>query len=74
MRTLKVTTLACAVLLASGCTMAPKYERPEAPVAQTFPSGDAYVDIEKTTAPLPLWEDFITNPKARQVVRLALEK
>lgn len=73
MRIIKVTTLACAVLLASGCTMAPKYERPEAPVAQTFPSGDAYADVEKTAAPLPLWEDFITNPKARQVVRLALE-
>ena len=45
MRTIKVTTLACAVLLASGCTMAPKYERPEAPVDKSFPWGGAYAYV-----------------------------
>ena len=37
---MKLTALAAALLLA-GCSMAPKYERPEAPVPQFFPNGAA---------------------------------
>lgn len=63
----------CLVIAVSGCTMAPKYERPEAPVANAFPTGEAYSEVVTSTAPLPEWDTFITNEKARQVVKLALE-
>src|SRR5260370_31136680 len=40
---LKHSLIAAAVaLFAAGCTMAPKYERPAAPVDQTFPTGGVY--------------------------------
>lgn len=73
MKALKLTVIACAAALCAACTMAPKYERPEAPVASTFPTGEAYTDVETTTAPLPPWRAFITNPKAKRVVEMALE-
>ena len=52
--------------------MAPKYERPAAPVAATFPTGEAYKDVMTTASPLPDWKVFITNPKAKKVVEMAL--
>ena len=33
----------------SGCTMAPKYTRPEAPVPAEWPSGPAYPETAATT-------------------------
>ena len=40
-----------ALLLASGCTMAPKYERPKGAVPASFPTGDAYKQPAKETLP-----------------------
>lgn len=68
-----LTALSSALLLITGCTLAPTYKKPEAPVAQTFPKGAAYEDVALTTAPMPEWTAFFTNPKAREVIRLALE-
>jgi multidrug efflux system outer membrane protein len=68
-------TLAAAVTLAlTGCTMAPHYERPAAPVADTWPSGAAYDPAqasEKTAADLP-WRDFIRDEKLQKVIDQAL--
>ncbi|HEY0941200.1 MAG TPA: efflux transporter outer membrane subunit [Steroidobacter sp.] len=64
---------AVAVALA-GCTMAPRYERPAAPVADTWPTGAAYDPAqagETTAADLP-WREFIREPKLQQVIELAL--
>ena len=72
MKALKLTVIACSLAVCAGCTMAPKYERPAAPVAATFPTGEAYKDVMTTTAPLPDWKVFITNPKAKKVVEMAL--
>lgn len=61
----------------TGCTMAPAYNRPEAPVPAAWPSGPAY--REQTGAPsgqaaadLP-WQDFFTDPHLRGLIKLALE-
>lgn len=68
-------TLAAAVSLAlAGCTMAPRYERPAAPVADTWPSGAAYDTAQasdKTAADVP-WREFVKDPKLEQVIELAL--
>ena len=72
MKALKLTVIACSLAVCAGCTMAPKYERPAAPVAATFPTGEAYKDVMTTASPLPDWKVFITNPKAKKVVEMAL--
>lgn len=41
MKAFKLTVIACSLAVCAGCTMAPKYERPAAPVAATFPTGEA---------------------------------
>ncbi len=60
----------------AGCTMAPKYARPEAPVPATWPSGAAYVDARASTnAPRPAdvrWQEFLVDGRLRQVIGLAL--
>ena len=40
----------------TGCTLAPRYERPVAPISQTWPSGSAYATNELS--------GFITNAAA----------
>jgi len=60
----------------SGCTMAPKYTRPEAPVPVDWPSGAAYAESgAATNAPaIPDlgWREFFTDEKLRQVIGAAL--
>jgi multidrug efflux system outer membrane protein len=68
-------TLAATVtLVLTGCTMAPRYERPSAPVADAWPSGAAYDPAqasEKTAADLP-WREFIRDEKLQKVIDQAL--
>ena len=72
-----VALVAVAALMA-GCSLQPVYERPAAPVAATYPTGDAYnastggsgnavspaVDIG--------WRDFLTDPRLQRLVEIAL--
>ncbi|MDX9979129.1 MAG: efflux transporter outer membrane subunit [Lentisphaeria bacterium] len=60
----------------AGCTLAPKYTRPEAPVPGRWPDGDAYrgvpaADGAAATAELP-WREFFTDPSLQQVIGTAL--
>ncbi|WP_116809614.1 efflux transporter outer membrane subunit [Steroidobacter cummioxidans] len=68
-------TLAAAVsLVLTGCTMAPRYQRPAAPVPDTWPGGAAYAPAqasEKTAAELP-WREFIQDDKLQKVIEQAL--
>jgi multidrug efflux system outer membrane protein len=58
----------CAALILTGCTMIPKYQRPEAPVAARFPGGSGKpgdaADIH--------WRDFFTDPRLKRYIELAL--
>jgi multidrug efflux system outer membrane protein len=65
--------------LAGGCALQPDYVRPAAPVAATFPAGDAYKSstvalLEK--APVPAadigWRDVLTDPRLQQLVEIGL--
>jgi multidrug efflux system outer membrane protein len=69
------------VFLMGGCSLAPKYSRPAAPVPAAWPAGTAH-DQTKTAAVLPTgdaalhvypWQDFFPDPKLRQVIKTALE-
>lgn len=68
-------SIAAAVLL-SGCSLAPVYQQPLAPVAQAWPSGDAYKPAPAApgaqAAADIAWRDYFTDPRLRQVIELAL--
>ena len=67
------------VFLLSGCTLAPKYTRPASPIPANWPTGVAYVYIEKNAddesislASTLLWREFITDERLQKVIETAL--
>lgn len=73
-QTLTFTLAAVVSAVLTGCSMAPHYERPSAPVADTWPSGSAYDPAqasEKTAADLP-WREFVRDEKLQKVIDQAL--
>lgn len=61
------------LLTASGCTMAPKYVRPDAPIPNTYPAqADAAAESARENT-LPGWRDFFHDATLRRVIELALE-
>src|SRR4030081_1323104 len=76
MRKLAVSLVAA--LLAAGCTLEPKYDRPAAPVPQSFPEGEAYRAgaVAPTTGKAAAdigWREFFTDARLRQLIQLTLE-
>ncbi len=66
--------LAFMVVTATGCTLAPNYQRPAAPVAQTFPENSAPGNSRRATnfvADIG-WRDFFRDPRLQQLISLAL--
>ncbi|HEU0265574.1 MAG TPA: multidrug transporter, partial [Geobacterales bacterium] len=65
------------LLSLSGCTMAPSYHRPEAPVPSGWPKGPAYKESavtppEKGVADIP-WQEFFVDPQLQKLIALALD-
>ncbi|MDB6159728.1 MAG: multidrug transporter [Gammaproteobacteria bacterium] len=75
MRKLAVSLVAA--LLAAGCTLEPKYDRPAAPVPQSFPEGEAYragavaPTAGKAAADIG-WREFFTDARLQQLIELTL--
>lgn len=67
--------LSLALLAAlSGCSLIPEYQRPEAPVAENWPQGEAYAAQAATTAAANLdWQTFFRDPALRRLIGVALE-
>jgi len=61
------------VTLWSGCTMMPKYERPAAPVSQSWPNGSAGTNGTNAAAAEIDWKEFFDDPRLQNLIRLALE-
>ena len=69
-------SLAIAATLLGGCSMIPDYQRPEAPVENAWPEGEAYSQgaAQVNTAAADLdWQAFFQEPALRQLVQLALD-
>src|SRR5258708_19358144 len=69
--------IALAVGLLAGCTLAPKYQRPVAPVSQTWPSGPVYAGTESggftTNAAADIgWREFFQDARLQELISLAL--
>lgn len=64
------------VIVAAGCTMAPKYARPTAPIPAEWPTGAAYAgNAVATNAPEAQnlrWREFFTDDRLRQLIGTAL--
>jgi multidrug efflux system outer membrane protein len=62
--------------LLTGCTLIPKYDRPEAPVPSSWPSGPAYKDTQATAgAPVATdlkWREFFTDERLQKIIETAL--
>lgn len=60
----------------SGCTMAPKYTRPEAPVPAAWPTGPAYKETPLTQKAPPAaalnWREFYTEKRLQTIIETAL--
>jgi multidrug efflux system outer membrane protein len=78
-------TLALAALAFSACTMAPKYERPAAPVPGTFAvpaatanpgpaSGQPSLPAAGTPAADLGWREFFSDPELQQLIEIALQQ
>jgi multidrug efflux system outer membrane protein len=63
-------------LCLGGCTLAPKYTSPEAPVPADWPAGAAYKETKAVTvAPTAsefTWQEFFTDEKLRKLIETAL--
>ena len=73
----RILLLAGVALLAAGCTMAPKYARPDAPVPAGWPQGVAYQDNQSAQgAPQArdlAWQEFFADRKLRQLIEMSLQ-
>jgi len=71
----RIAALSLSLLFAGCASMAPDYQRPEAPVPDNLPSADIdgqnAVDNLKSARELP-WQDFIKDSRLEQVISLAL--
>ncbi|MDL5365423.1 efflux transporter outer membrane subunit [Xanthomonas sp. NCPPB 2654] len=68
-----VASLAVALLLA-GCSLAPAYQRPPAPVPEQWSDGTAAHETNESTPPAVNldWQEFVVDPTLRDLVALAL--
>jgi multidrug efflux system outer membrane protein len=68
-----------ALVTLSGCsTLAPKYERPQAPVPAAWPAGPSYPsqtaqDTRQPLAEVP-WQEYFSDERLRKLIQLALEQ
>lgn len=60
-----------------GCTLAPKYTRPEAPIPTDWPKGEAYkvtrAAVGEPTALELGWREFFADPQLQMVIARALK-
>jgi len=64
-------------LFLGGCSLAPEYVRPEAPVPANWPQGEAYDSFREapgaTEARDLKWADRFTDPRLQAIIRMALD-
>ena len=63
-------------LFLGGCSLAPKYQQPQAPIPVQWPQGEAYKDtpaISGTSTVQALkWQEFFTDKKLQEIIETAL--
>lgn len=78
MRTAKLLPLSLALAAAlAGCSLAPTYERPAAPVDSSYPTGEAYTHAQQGTpvqgaAADVGWREFFQDPLLQRLIEMSL--
>src|SRR2546423_5931929 len=72
MRKAKIFFFSAAALL-GGCTLMPKYERPDAPVSGSWSNTSAKMNASNVAAAEIDWKQFFDDPRLQQLIALALE-
>src|SRR5258708_31431985 len=78
MRKPRIALAGLALALVAGCSLQPAYDRPEAPVAGTFPAGAAYKSAPRAPGGTTLpagdigWSDFMRDARLKRLVEIAL--
>ena len=68
-----VRSVAVASLAATaGCSMAPKYVRPDLPVPPSWPVGDAFLRQQEAALPAITYPSVFTDPRLQQIIARAL--
>ncbi|MCB2156256.1 efflux transporter outer membrane subunit [bacterium] len=78
MKSARITSLfltALATVALTACSLAPKYERPDAPVPDQWPAGAAYDEYTTPTIEAPdiSWREYFVDDNMCQVIEMALE-
>ncbi|WP_425228323.1 efflux transporter outer membrane subunit [Sphingomonas sp.] len=58
--------------LLTGCSLAPRYDRPALPVPPSWPVGDAYLRQSEAALPSVSYAQVFTDPRLQQVIAQAL--
>ncbi|MBI5593174.1 MAG: efflux transporter outer membrane subunit [Deltaproteobacteria bacterium] len=65
-----------ALIFMSGCSLAPNYTQPSAPIPPEWPQGPAYKNSQTTAEARAAWklsrQAFFTDPKLQQIIETAL--
>ncbi|BBC72030.1 transporter [Altererythrobacter sp. B11] len=57
----------------AGCSLAPDYARPQAPVPESLPTGDAYLRQSEEALPTVTYRDVFRDPRLLRLIGQALE-
>ncbi|MES1983897.1 MAG: efflux transporter outer membrane subunit [Pseudomonadota bacterium] len=60
------------ISLTAGCSLAPKYVQPDAPVPPAWPVGDAYLKQSGEMPPVVSYRDLFTDSRLQQIIEQAL--
>lgn len=63
------------LLFLNSCSLAPKYQRPKAPIPSSWPKGEAYKQLNNSlkTPDELRWDDFFTDERLKKIIIIALE-
>ena len=67
-----ILALALATTMLAGCSMEPKYVRPEAPVPASWPVGDAYLRQSEAALPAITYRDVFKDVRLQRLIDQAL--
>jgi len=63
-------------LILGGCSLAPEYMQPRAPIPDNWPQGQAYnstLEPGEEMVPELGWQEFFAEPQLRQIIEIALD-
>jgi len=67
-----MTVMALAATVLSACSLAPKYERPAAPVPASWPQGDAYLRQQEASLPAITYRDVFRDARLQRLIDQSL--